>query len=81
MVELDEMKSMLYLLGACSSYPLLHEKLDVSVAYARSLEAVLKAPIPTSCSFCEIYVVKNLETTHYVDRLQDENDDMRKMIG
>jgi hypothetical protein len=25
--------------------------------------------------------VKNLELAHYVDRLQDENDDLRKMMG
>jgi hypothetical protein len=49
-VELDEMKSRPSLLGACTSCPVLHEKLDVSLVYARSLEAQLKAPIPTSCS-------------------------------
>jgi hypothetical protein len=38
-VELDEMKSRPSLLGACTSCPILHEKLDVSIAYARSLEA------------------------------------------
>jgi hypothetical protein len=58
----------------------LHEKLDVLLAYARSLEAKLKAPIPTSCSTCEINVVKNLDLAHYVDRLQDENDELRKMM-
>jgi hypothetical protein len=68
-VELDEMKSRPYLLGACTSCPVLHEKLDVSLVYARSLEAQLKAPIPTSCSACEINVVKNMELSHYVDRL------------
>jgi hypothetical protein len=66
------MKSRPSLLSACTS-PVLHEKLDESVAYARSLEAALKAPIPTSCSTCEVNVVKNLELAHYVDRLQDEN--------
>jgi hypothetical protein len=59
----------------------LHEKLDVSVAYARSLEVALKAPIPTSCSTCKVNVVKNLELAHYVDRLQDENNELRKMMG
>jgi hypothetical protein len=43
----------------------LHEKLDVSLVYAQSLEA----PIPTICSTCEINVVKNMELAHYVDRL------------
>jgi hypothetical protein len=38
-VELDEMISRPSLLGACTSCPILHEKLDVSIAYARSLEA------------------------------------------
>jgi hypothetical protein len=66
-VELDEMKSRTSLLGACTSCPALHEKLDVSVAYARSLEAALKAPIPTSCSTYELRVVQNLELAHYVN--------------
>jgi hypothetical protein len=80
-VELYEMKSRPSLLGACTSCPILHEKLDVSLVYARSLEAQLKAPIPTSCSTCEINVVKNMELAHYVDRLQDENDELRKLMG
>jgi hypothetical protein len=80
-VELDEMKSMSSLLGACTSCPVLHEKLDASLVYARSLEAQLKAPIPTICSTCEINDVKNMEFAHYVDRLQDENDELRKLMG
>jgi hypothetical protein len=80
-VELDEMKSRPSLLGACTSCPILHEKLDVSLVYARSLGAQLKGPIPTSCSTCEINVVKNMEIAHYVDHLQDENDELRKMMG
>jgi hypothetical protein len=60
-VELDEMKSRPSLLGACTSCPVLHEKLDVSLVYARSLEAQLKAPISTSCSTCEINAMKNME--------------------
>jgi hypothetical protein len=55
-VDLDEMKSRPSLLGACTSCPILHEKLDVLLVYARSLEAQLKAPIPTSFSTCEINV-------------------------
>jgi hypothetical protein len=47
-VELDEMKSRPSLHGGCTSCPIFHEKLDVSLVYARSLEAQLKAPIPTS---------------------------------
>jgi regulator of replication initiation timing len=60
-IELDEMKSRPSLLGACTSFPILQEKLDVSLVYARSLEAQLKAPIPTICSTCEINVVMNIE--------------------
>jgi hypothetical protein len=80
-VELDEMKYRPSLLGACTSCPVLHEQLEVSIAYARSLEASLKAPIPTSCSTCELHVVKNLELAHYVDRLQDENNELMRMMG
>jgi hypothetical protein len=35
----------------------------------------LKEPIPTSWSTCEIHALKNLELAHYVDHLQDENDE------
>jgi hypothetical protein len=80
-VELEEMKSRPSLLGACTSCPVLHEKLDVLLVYARSLEAQLKAPIPTICSTCEINAVKNMELAHYVDHLQDENDELRKLMG
>jgi hypothetical protein len=80
-VELDEMKSRPSLLGASTSCPVLHEKLDISLAYARSLEAQLKAPILTICSTCEVNAVKNMELAHYVDRLQDENDEPRKLMG
>jgi hypothetical protein len=80
-VELDEMKSRPSLLGACTSCPVLHEKLDVSLSYARSLEAQLKAPIPTICSTREVNAVKNMELAHYVDHLQDENDELRKLMG
>jgi regulator of replication initiation timing len=80
-VELDEMKSRPSLLGACTSCPVLYEKLDASLVYARSIEAQLKAPIPTICSTCEINAVKNMELAHYVDRLQDENDELRKLMG
>jgi hypothetical protein len=38
-VEQDEMKYRPSLLGACTSCPVLHGKLDVSLVYARSLEA------------------------------------------
>jgi hypothetical protein len=51
-VELDEMKSRLSLHGACTACPVFHEKLNASLVYDRSLEAQLKAPIPTICSTC-----------------------------
>jgi hypothetical protein len=41
----------------------------------------LKEHVPTSCSTCEVHALKNLELAHYVDRLHDENDELRKMIG
>jgi hypothetical protein len=50
-------------------------------AYIVSLEAKLKEFIPTSCSTYELHSLKNLELAHYVDRLQDENDELRKMMG
>jgi hypothetical protein len=50
-------------------------------AYTVSLEAKLKEPIPTSCSTFEMHALKNLELAHYVDRLQDENDELRKLMG
>jgi hypothetical protein len=78
-VKLDEMKSSL--LGACTSCPVLHEKLDVSLAYARSLEAQLKAHIPTNCSTYEVNAMKDMELSHYLDHLQDENDELRKLMG
>jgi regulator of replication initiation timing len=80
-IELDEMKSRPSLLGVCTSCPVLHEKLDVLLVYARSLVAQLKAPIPTICSTFEINVVKNMELAHYVDCLQDENEELRKLMG
>jgi hypothetical protein len=80
-VEVAELKSRPALLGACTSCPLLHKKIDKMHAYTVSLEAKLKEPIPTSCSTCEVHVLKNLELAHYVDRLQDENDELREMMG
>jgi hypothetical protein len=41
----------------------------------------LKEPIPTSCSTYELHALKNLELAHYVDRLQDENDELRKLMS
>jgi hypothetical protein len=80
-VEVAELKSRLALLGACTSCPVLHGKIDEKHAYIISLKAKLKEPIPTSCSTCELHVLKNVELAHYVDRLQYENDELRKLMG
>jgi hypothetical protein len=80
-VEVAELKSRSALLGACTSCPVLHAKIDEMHSYTVSLEAKLKEPIPTSCSTRELHALKNLELAHYVDRLQDENDELRKLMG
>jgi hypothetical protein len=80
-VEVVELKSRPALLGSCTSCPVLHRKTYEMRAYTISLEAKLKEPIPTSCSTCEVHALKNLELVHYVNRLQDENDELRKMMG
>jgi DNA repair exonuclease SbcCD ATPase subunit len=80
-VEVAELKSRSALLGACTSCPVLHAKIDEMNAYTVSFEAKLKEPIPTSCSTCELHALKNLELAHYVNRLQDENDELRKLMG
>jgi hypothetical protein len=80
-VEVAKLKSRPTLLGACTSCPVLHGKVDEMHAYTVSLEAKMKEPIPTSCSTCELHALKNLELAHYVDRLQDENDELRKLMG
>jgi hypothetical protein len=59
-VEVAELKSRPALLGACTSYPVLHGKIDEMHAYIVSLEAKLKEPAPTSCSTCEVHALKNL---------------------
>jgi alkylhydroperoxidase family enzyme len=76
-----ELKSRPALLGACTFCTVLHGKIDEMHAYTVSLKAKLKAPISTSCYTCELHFVKNLELAHYVYRLQDENDELRKMMG
>jgi hypothetical protein len=58
----------------------LHDKIDELHACTVSLEAKLKGPIPTSCSTSEMHALKNLELAQYVDRLQDENDELRKLM-
>jgi hypothetical protein len=80
-VEVDELKSSPALLGACTSCPVLHEKIDEMHAYTVSLEAKLKEPIPTSCTTCPLHALKNPNLAHYVDRIQDENDELRKLMG
>jgi DNA repair exonuclease SbcCD ATPase subunit len=66
-VEVAELKSRADLLGASTSCPVLHGKIDEMHAYTISLEAKLKEPIPTSCSTYELHALKNLELAHYVD--------------
>jgi DNA gyrase/topoisomerase IV subunit A len=80
-VEVAELKSKPALLGACTTCPILHGKIDEMQAYTVSLEDKLKEPIPTSFSTCELHALKNLKLAHYVDRFQDENDELRKMLG
>jgi hypothetical protein len=80
-VEVAELKSRSALLGACTSFPILHAKIDEMHAYTVSLEAKLKELIPISCSTCEMHALKNLKLAHYVDRLQDENEELRKLMG
>jgi hypothetical protein len=80
-VKVAELKARPTLLGACTSCPILHEKIDEMHAYTVSLEAKLKESIPTSCCTCELHALKNLELAHYVDRLRDENDELRKLMG
>jgi hypothetical protein len=80
-VEVSELKSRPALLGACTSCPVSHGKIDEMHAYTISFEAKLKEPIPTSCSTYELHALKNLELAHYVDRLQDENNLLRKLMG
>jgi hypothetical protein len=80
-VEVAKLKSRSALLGACTSCPVLHGKVDEMHAYIVSLEAKLKEPIPTFCSICEVHALNNLELAHYVDRLQVENDELRKFMG
>jgi hypothetical protein len=71
-VEVAELMSRPALLGACTSCPILHGKIDEMHAYTVSLDAKLKEPIPTSFSTCELHALKNLELAHYVDRLLDK---------
>jgi hypothetical protein len=80
-VEVAELKSRSTLLGACTSCPVLHEKIDEMHAYTVSIETKLKEPIPTFCSTYELCALKNLELAYYVDRLQDENDELEKLVG
>jgi hypothetical protein len=80
-VELAELQSTPTLLGACTSCPRLHEKITELRSHVVSLEAYLEVPIPTSCSTCELHVVKNFDLAKCVDRLQDENDKLRQVLS
>jgi hypothetical protein len=72
-VEVAELKSRPALLGAYTSCPILHGKIDEMHAYTISLEAKLKEAIPISCSTCEVHALKNLKFAHSVNCLQDDN--------
>jgi hypothetical protein len=52
-VDVARLKSGSTLLGACTSCPVLHAKIDEMHVYTAFFEAKLKEPIPTSCSTCE----------------------------
>jgi hypothetical protein len=80
-VELAELQSRPTLLGACTSCPGLHEKIVELRSRIISLEADLKVPIPTSCSTCELHVMKNLELAQCVDHLRDENCKLREVLS
>jgi hypothetical protein len=66
-VEMAELQ--FTLLGACTSWPGLYEKIVELRSRIIFLEADLKVPIPTSCSTCELHAVKNLELAQCVDHL------------
>jgi hypothetical protein len=80
-VEVLELKYRPTSLGACTSCPVLQVKIDEMHSYTVSLVDKLKELVPTSCSTCELHALKNLELARYVDRLQDENDELRKLMG
>jgi DNA repair exonuclease SbcCD ATPase subunit len=80
-VELAELQSRPTLPGACTYCPALHEKIAQFRSRTISLEADLKVPVPTSCSNCELHTMNNLELEQCVDRLQTENDDLRKLLS
>jgi hypothetical protein len=64
-IELAELHSRPSLLCAYTSSPVLHEKLAELCSRIVSLEANLKAHIPTSCSTCELHDVKNLKLARW----------------
>jgi hypothetical protein len=80
-VELAELQSRPTLLGSCTSYPSLHEKIVEIHSRIVSLEADLKVSIPTSCSMCELHAMKNLELAQCVNHLQDENNKLREVLS
>jgi hypothetical protein len=80
-VELAQLQSRPTLPGACTSCPGLHEKIVELQSRIVLLEADLKVPIPTSCSTCELHVVKNLVLAQCVDHLQDDNNKLREVLS
>jgi hypothetical protein len=79
--ESDELKSRSALLGACTTCPSLHEKLDETRAHIVSLKAALKSLIVNACSTCEVHAMQNLQRAQRVDGLQNENNDLCKLMS
>jgi hypothetical protein len=80
-IELAELQSRPTLLGACTSCPGLHEKIAKLRSRIVSLEADLKVSIPTSCSTCQLHVLKNFELAQIVGHLQDENNMLHEVLS
>jgi hypothetical protein len=45
------------------------------------MEKLMGCMLIMSCSTCEVHALKNLELAQFVNHLQDENDELRKMMG
>jgi hypothetical protein len=69
-VEVAELKSRPTLLGACTSCPVLHGKNDEMHAYIVSLDADLKALVPTSRSTCELHAIMNLDLFYWLKNIR-----------
>jgi hypothetical protein len=61
--------------------PALHEKIAKFPSRIVLLEADFKIHVPTSCSTCELNVVKNLELGQCVDRVKTKNGDLQNLLN